>query len=324
MSLRLWVGEYLSGIGRGAGAVPASLLAAGLQMRDAVLADLSRWQAAAPRTGLALFYPLGPGVAVAPRDTARAREPREGEAALDFLLREGADHDLVWLVAPESGGLLERLARAVGPRRWIGCTPEAIALAGSKRATLARLAAQGVCTPLAFEGHASAWIVKPDDGAGSTDSQRHVQRARAEADLAARAARGAPATLEPWVDGEALSLSLLCRAGAAPELLAINRQHIEIDAAGQLRDAGVSIARIALQDPRADALRALAAAVARALPGLRGYVGVDLVWHRERGPVAIEVNPRVTCAYAGLSAALGRNLAAEIVSAHLEATHVAA
>jgi len=64
-------------------------------------------------------------------------------------------------------------------------------------------------------------------------------------------------------------------------------------------------------------LSALGRRVARALPGLRGFVGVDLVWHAERGPVAIEVNPRVTCAYAGLSASLGRNLAAELLSAHL-------
>jgi tyramine---L-glutamate ligase len=34
-----------------------------------------------------------------------------------------------------------------------------------------------------------------------------------------------------------------------------------------------------------------------------------------RGPVVIEVNPRVTCAYIGLSAALGRNLAAELLRA---------
>ena len=51
------------------------------------------------------------------------------------------------------------------------------------------------------------------------------------------------------------------------------------------------------------------------MPGLRGFVGIDLVWHEERGPVVIEVNPRVTCAYVGLSAALGRNLAAELLDA---------
>ena len=44
----------------------------------------------------------------------------------------------------------------------------------------------------------------------------------------------------------------------------------------------------------------------------------------------VEVNPRVTCAYVGLSAILGRNLAADILAAHPRsgvqeaAAHVAA
>lgn len=63
-------------------------------------------------------------------------------------------------------------------------------------------------------------------------------------------------------------------------------------------------------------LRRLAAQVARHVPGLRGFVGIDLVWHAHFGPVLIEINPRVTCAYPGLSARLGRNLAGEIVQAH--------
>jgi predicted ATP-grasp superfamily ATP-dependent carboligase len=56
--------------------------------------------------------------------------------------------------------------------------------------------------------------------------------------------------------------------------------------------------------------------VAKAIPGLRGFVGIDLVWHPRCGPVVIEVNPRVTCAYVGLSASLGRNLAAELLRDH--------
>ncbi len=69
--------------------------------------------------------------------------------------------------------------------------------------------------------------------------------------------------------------------------------------------------------PRRASLAGLAQRVAHAIPGLRGFAGIDLVWHPERGPVVIEVNPRVTCAYVGLSAALGRNLAAELLADRL-------
>jgi len=60
----------------------------------------------------------------------------------------------------------------------------------------------------------------------------------------------------------------------------------------------------------------IAPAVHRALPGLRGFVGIDVVWHARRGPVAIEVNPRVTSAYVGLSGTLRRNLAADVLALH--------
>ncbi len=66
---------------------------------------------------------------------------------------------------------------------------------------------------------------------------------------------------------------------------------------------------------RRDALTFVARDVVQAIPGLRGFVGIDIVWHEQRGPVVIEVNPRLTCAYIGLSAALGRNLAAELLRA---------
>jgi predicted ATP-grasp superfamily ATP-dependent carboligase len=66
--------------------------------------------------------------------------------------------------------------------------------------------------------------------------------------------------------------------------------------------------------------------VADALPGLRGFVGIDLIWNEERGPVLIEVNPRVTTAYVGLSRRLGRNLAADVLrcAGGVEASHALA
>ena len=223
----------------------------------------------------------------------------------------------MWVTAPESDGLLLQLAEAVEPARWIGSDRAAIRLCRSKRATLAPLGARGLAAPVAFGAGARQWPVKPGDGAGTQDTRRHAQRAAAQADLQQRRARGASATLEPWVDGEPLSLSLLCRDGAA-ELLSINRQRIAISEDGRLRDDGVLINALAFDDARAPVLVRTAQAVARAIPGLRGFAGIDLVWHAQRGPVVIEVNPRLTCAFVGLSAALGRPLAAQILALHEE------
>lgn len=314
MTQTLFVYEYLSGGGLDAapGSVEVAgrgeLLGAGLAMRAALLAELA---------GPGVRHACGDGVEPLPGAPGGALRPRPGDTPLAFVRREALSHDRVWVIAPESDGLLLQLAEAVAPERWIGSDRAAIRLCSGKRATLAHLAARGLATPLAFDAGARQWVVKPGDGAGTLDTRRHAQRAAAQADLQQRRARGASATLEPWVDGEPLSLSLLCRDGEA-ELLSINRQRIAIADDGRLRDDGVAINELALDDARAPALARTAQAVARAIPGLRGFAGIDLVWHPQRGPVVIEVNPRLTCAFVGLSAALGRPLAAEILALHEE------
>ena len=308
--------EYVSGGGELADeAQIAELLPMGRAMRDALLADLLRVPelqvscATSARAGLPFEHPRLSAAQAAP-----------GESAVAFVRRVSARHDLAWIVAPESGGVLVAMHAAVGAARWVGCSAAAIRTAASKQATLAALAKYGVTTPLDFTATAEAgalrWIVKPDDGAGAVATQLHTTHAAAHADQQQRAAAGQGATLEPFVPGEALSIALLAGPGFV-QPLAFNAQQIEIDAAGQLSFLGVRINTIdRARDPRAVRLHTLALDVKRALPGLRGFVGIDLVWHAGRGPVVIEVNPRLTCAYVGLSAALGRNIAEEALMLH--------
>lgn len=303
--------EHLSAGGEGA---DPQLLAEGRAMRDAIVAGLAEgpdlavsW--AAPAGGAAEAPPAGPGL-------PGMRTPRPGEPMLDFVEREARAHDLAWIVAPESGGLLAAFCARVEPSRWVGCSRTAVALATGKQATLAHLARHGLCTPLAFERspEVTRWVVKPDDGAGAVDTRVHAGFDAALADAAQRRAAGRPVSLEPWVPGEALSLSLLCGADGGAELLSVNRQRILVDPFGTVSFAGVDLAAIAPGSPRGQALDRLARQVARAVPGLDGFVGIDLVWHARRGPVVIELNPRVTTAFVGLSQALGRPLAAEILA----------
>jgi tyramine---L-glutamate ligase len=294
---RVWVYEYLSGGGDFHG---DALLHMGVSMRDAMVADLLRVEGrivTAATCARASALPHG----------ASGVQAHAGESPAEFVAREAAAHDVVWLVAPETGGLLASLQRAVEPARWLGCDAASIALASSKRATSERLAERGVLTPRAFADDPSTrrWVTKPDDGAGAADTHLH-------ADLsAARDHAGPSVVIEPWVEGAAMSLSLLCRP-ASFELLSVNRQRIAIDAEGRVSFEGVAIDRQATIGAQSAEFERIAREVVRAIPGLRGFVGIDLVWHEGRGPVVIEVNPRLTCAYVGLSAALGRNIAAEL------------
>jgi predicted ATP-grasp superfamily ATP-dependent carboligase len=309
--MRVFVYELLTA--HAAGAEAPELLAQGRAMRDAIVADLLA----------AGDVEVTCADAGESRTAASARleyvAPARDEAPFDFVRRLAGVHDLAWVVAPETDGVLAALARAVPRPSWIGCDARAIELAASKTATFERLAAAGIATPPCLAPGAAAqarrFVVKPDDGAGACDTRVHDSMAAAVADFERRRARGQRAVLQPWIDGEALSLSLLVHAGGA-ELLSINRQRIEIDAAGEVAYRGVQIDAIGRSTPLARTLEALAQRVVRAVPGLAGFVGLDVV-AAAREPVLIEINPRVTCAYAGLSRALGRNLARDVLAAHL-------
>jgi predicted ATP-grasp superfamily ATP-dependent carboligase len=305
---RVFVYEHLSG--GGAPDAPDELLAAGWEMRDAVVHDLLQVGDCAVSVAVAPYTPHAAAAA-----QSGPRPP--GLSAVDFVAHQASLHDRVWVIAPETGGVLAHLQRVVDAERWLGCDAAAIALASSKRATLAQAAAHGLLTPLAFAASpvTRRWVVKPDDGAGALATRVHNTLAAARDDADARARHGEAAVLEAWVAGEALSLSLLCGPGSV-ELLSVNRQQLALDAFGVLSFNGVQIHVLPRDAARVATLRDWALTLARAFPGLRGYVGVDLVWHPQRGPVLIEINPRVTMAYVGLSAALDRNIAAAVLAAH--------
>ncbi|MPW18043.1 ATP-grasp domain-containing protein [Paraburkholderia sp. CNPSo 3157] len=299
--------------------VSAELRMQGSAMRDAVARDLAR------SGHVALTCVAGHDEAHDATDTALAIDWCPAPFAIPpsrFLAAEARRHDAVWVIAPETDGVLSTLCEAVEPSRWIGCDAATLHIASSKRRTARYLALAGIATPRAWSVeaplevacNASAWVVKPDDGAGAVDTLLFHDYRMAEYVFLRRVAAREHVTLEEWISGDALSLSLLCTRGHA-ELLGINRQHIGIYD-GQVAYEGLTANAVSLSSEKASAFRSLAARVARALPGLAGFVGIDLVWHPQRGPVVIEINPRVTCAYPALADLLDTNIAASVVAEH--------
>jgi predicted ATP-grasp superfamily ATP-dependent carboligase len=93
--------------------------------------------------------------------------------------------------------------------------------------------------------------------------------------------------------------------------LAVNAQRVAAGAAFAYRGGSTPF-----DHPLAAAAADTATRTCAAIPGLRGYVGVDLVL-TDAGPVVIEVNPRLTMAYLGVRAVLDGNLAALAMAACL-------
>lgn len=223
------------------------------------------------------------------------------------------DADAVWPIAPETGGVLERLCRLVVEhgRRLIGSSPEAIGVTASKHrcAELVRRAGVPAIPTRSLQPGIpesdSGWVVKPDDGAGCTETFC-FDDARALRAFAAGVSNNRY-VVQPYVAGVPASLSVLCRDGRAV-LLSCNEQRIGRQA-DRLSFKGVVVNALCRERP---ALEPLARAIAGTIPGLAGYVGVDLIL-TPSGPIVVDVNPRLTTAYVGLGEALDINVAAAIL-----------
>jgi predicted ATP-grasp superfamily ATP-dependent carboligase len=215
--------------------------------------------------------------------------------------------DAVWPLANESDGVLELLSRDVlrGKRILLGSAPGAVEVAASKLKLARVLAEGGVAVAATYSPHAALpqdsgpWVVKPDDGAGCLDTRLFSDRTAALAWIRANAADGY--VLQPFVAGKLGSLSLICCDGMA-QVLACNQERVAMRD-NRFHFLGSVVNGLADED---GALARLAQQVAAAIPSLWGYVGVDFVL-TARGATVLDVNPRLTAAYAGLHASTGCN-----------------
>ena len=222
--------------------------------------------------------------------------------------------DLVWIIAPESDGILlklNKMARA-SACELIGCDDDAVKLTTSKYATNQHLNDLGIpaleserLTDKTINSD-KGWIVKRDDGAGSDDC--HFFQNIAEYSLWEKQIGNKDKYIQQrYVEGIAASMSVLYGIKETV-LLSCNKQLVRIDS-GEL-----VVEKIILNELHAHQrqLQILANKIGNAIPGLRAYVGVDLIL-TSMGPLVLEINPRLTTSYVGLSGMLKKNLAEVIL-----------
>ncbi len=304
--------EYVTGGGWPEPQIPPDLADEASAIRRALLADLRAWGR----------FPV-----VTTRDRRLPTPGLDADRIVDLdyevyprqLLELARSCGAALVVAPESGGALERISTLVTDAGvlLLGSSPEAVAVAADKWESHRRFVDAGlpsprsVCVrPAAAEDGAAGLgypvVAKPLDGAGCDGVSLALDAAELRAALQDAPLRAAKRILlQSYVEGPAASVSLLV-AGGRSIALSLNEQRMRVGPRFAY-DGGV----VSLRHPRSAEACALAREAVSLVPGLCGYVGVDLVLGEERCWL-IEINPRPTTSYVGLRRAIDLNLAAAV------------
>lgn len=308
--LKILIFEYITGGGFNRQPLPASLLAEGALMLRALLDDCQR----IARLDVQLML------------DGRCHALAEGyEVTVTFVKATGdvqrifkdllATVEAVWLIAPEFDQILQGLTSQVeaAGKRLLTSSSKAVALTADKWQTFQRLHAAvipTIHTALLKDNMTyltGQWVIKPIDGVGCGDTWR-IGKAEDFAATLAQITQPENFIIQPYVAGRALSLSCLFDQGSV-RVLCVNEQVLsEQDRRFKLLTCRVNCMPVTAKHTQ------LVAHIAKAIPGLHGYVGIDLI----QSPVAedywvVEINPRLTSSYVGIYSALGLNVVESVL-----------
>lgn len=318
-SVRVFVSEFICG-GAWNGSLPEpSLIREGAAMLASVVGDFAR----APGVRVCATWDGTRGVSPFGSDVEVLEVFSADEEAERFrqLVREC---DATLLIAPEFEGILAKRTAAVEAAggHLLGSSSAAVAHCADKLRVAETLQAAGIPTIPAesssFENESQAgfsfpWVIKPRDGAGSQSTFRvndaaHWQQLLPDlltAPLLRQAIR------QPFVSGRPLSVGLILNdEGEICDYLPPCDQLLSDD--GRFRYLGGRVPAAGVPTER---IHEVAAAACRLIPGLRGYIGIDLVLPEGADtPVIVEINPRLTTSWLGYSVLCQDNLAQRVLS----------
>jgi hypothetical protein len=257
------------------------------------------------------------------------------EAEKSFL-KAAAINDASYAIAPETDQTLESLVKNVRTtgKLSLNCETNAIRRVADKMVLYETLKNNGLCTPetLIFDVRSNLAeakqkirnnlgypaVVKPMDGVscgGLSLVENESQMESAVAKIRTVSSRKNFIAQE-FIQGEAASVSLLCRDANALAI-SLNKQNLLLTqpAASSSYEGGA----VPFNHPLKPEAFRVAERTVGSFPGLRGYVGVDLVL-AENKPFVVDVNPRLTTSYVGLSQIADFNVAEAMVNAVLKNT----
>jgi len=305
------VHEYVTGGGWPAQNLPRGLAAEGFAMLRAVLNDFRLWG------GVSLITTRDVRLAGLPLCADRVVNLHHEEylRTLNDLI---ADVDAVLVIAPESNGVLARLSALVeqSGRLLLGSSAEGVSVAGDKWDCFRRFADNDLPTPhtwrvscaealTAAEKFGFPLVVKPIDGVGCEGVSIVSDSSSLRMALDLLNPRPESILVQRYLSGTHASVSLLvAETGVLP--LSLNEQVVSVGVPFIYRGGTVPLDHI-----QRDLAFECAERAVSLVPGLRGYVGVDMLL-TEKECYTIEINPRLTTSYVGLRRVININLAEAI------------
>jgi tyramine---L-glutamate ligase len=304
--LKLLVFEYITGGGLNKSELPDSLAREGLFMLQSLADDLARIEVIEPV--IMLDYRM---VGKLMPKSINAHIIRPDQEHHQEFTRLMSLCDAVWPIAPENDFILRTLCEEVerSGKLLLTSPASAVAVAGNKWLTYKHLQWHSIATVPTqkltdFCFSLGEWIIKSVDGVGCADS--HLINDQKDFDTLAASLDKAEYIVQPHIEGEKTSLSCLFKSGRG-WLVCANRQHFDII------NKQYHLTEItANYTSDTSKYHNLVNQIAKAMPDLWGYVGIDLIETADQ-ILVLEINPRLTTSYTGIYGALGISCAHEVV-----------
>lgn len=236
--------------------------------------------------------------------------------------------DVSLIIAPETDRILSRRVQRVIDLGGtpINCAPPTVDLCGDKLAMSGHLMNHGIetiptCSVTLEEQEpwskvGGACVIKPRDGAGSWLTFGLVENdfeswrsAKSQIEQEGAATR---MIVQPWIRGRSISVAGICHTTGSIELFPIGSQSIE----GSRFCYRGGIIPADLDSQVVETVYQMAHQTLASIPGLRGYVGIDLLLPEStpKSPRIVEINPRLTTSYLGYRRLCFDNIAGRLLA----------
>ncbi len=324
--MKIAIYEYVSGGGYAQQPLPLGLLAEGYGMLRSMAAD---FKAAGHEVTVLLDERI-----------SKLNPPLEADFTVPIIYQSEAQkflasismvNDAVYVIAPETGQILQKLVQSieVNGKICLNCTSEAIEKVSNKATLNKHLNKVQITTPktllLNFKDNITKnakrinqeltypIVLKTLDGAGCSG----MSIIKTQESLNTAIAKLQKNTAVPqfiaqnYINGLPASVSVISN-GKKAIAISLNKQQITL--AQPSEESQYIGGCVPLEHPLSAKACSVAEKLVESIAGLRGYVGIDVVLSEDTVYV-VDVNPRLTTSYVGLHAVADFNVAQALFEA---------